>query len=727
MVSLAEKEVGMKPTTAGAARRGGTYLNTAGAPVTISEDQANVAPGYVRVLVNGQAFPVPDSLPLFEPDATPTPTKIDVAELIGKPEAAIAAALVDLTDDQLDELANDDGRSFVLRLVTEEQDRRAGLGVAPALAAATVDPSPPVADLPDPAPGDLTDDGDLPPLVDDDMDDGGEADRAAPPAASDLAEGDDAAVQAPALEPDGWEPRRVTCPCCGRAASTEWSVGRAGEVLGNHRERDDGHLCRAVGYPMDVASNMRPPTAAPVEGSATSAEPAAAGVPSSVDPIAADLGDETDPPKVEPPTAAELGGVPPRPARPVSGGDPWNGQTDQAGKIGLVKETSRLDDLDRLASAAGLARIMQEINRQRVALEEVERLAGVLVDESQPAPKRLAAAEEIERIASRERTQISRPGVARLAASYRDRIAALRAELSVLSVREQADLVRRARTDGPAVETLADYATALQVPPAVTYLHEVMPDGWPAPLVAVLVDLTGGVRACRGALRDLSIAEAATGVSATEIIEHALALELRGEARETVLVDLRSALARRTKDDPATATPTPTPTKKTDDEPDQAEFEAAGQLRLPPPVAVDERLDAGDLPIVDAEALALAREANPAGLRLLPRPDGADLYVLQRGSWRYVGPSDHPEITGLVERKAKLDERQPSTPTPTPTKRTDDEPDQAAPARRPGLWVEPNPGESAQDLADALSIGRGLLAMQRRGFAVSISTPTVTP
>ncbi len=709
----------MKPTTAGAAKRGGTYLNTAGAPVTISEDQANVAPGYIRVLVNGQGFPVPDSLPLFERDAEPAPVKIDVAELIGKPEAEIAAALVDLNDDQLDELANDDGRSFVLRLVTEEQDRRAALGGALMLDLGSV---------PAPAPGDLTEGGELPPLVDDEVDDD-EPDQATPPVAADLTEAANDAVPAPALEPDGWEPRRVTCPCCGRSASTEWSVGRAGEVLANHRERDDGHLCRAVGYPMDVASNMRPPTAPISEGSAALPDTDAAGAPPEVDPIAADLGDDTDPPKVEPPTAAELGDVPARPVQ-ASGGDPWNGQTDQAGKIGLVKETSRLDDLDRLASAAGIARIMQEINRQRVALEEVNRLAGVLVDENQPGPKRLAAAEEIERIASRERTQISRPGVARLAASYRDRIAALRAELSVLSVREQADLVRKARTDGPAVQTLADYASAQQVPPAVTYLHEVMPDGWPAPLVAVLVDLTGGVRACRGALRDLSIAEAATGVSAAEIIEHALALELRGEARDTLLTDLRSALARRAKDDPSPPTPTPTAPKKADDEPDQAALEANGQLRLPPPVVVDEHgAAAGDLPTVDVEALALAREANAAGLRVTPRPDGADLYVLQRGTWRYVGPSDHAEIAALIERKAKLDER-PSPPTPTPTapKKADDEPDQTTPAPRPvgGLWVEPNPGESAQDLADALSIGRGLLAMQRRGFSVSISTP-VTP
>ena len=92
----------MKATTAGAAVKGGTYLNTKGAKVEIAEDQTKVAPGFVRVIVAGQAFTVPDSLPLYEPDATAAALKRDVADLVGKPEAAIREALADLTDEQLD-------------------------------------------------------------------------------------------------------------------------------------------------------------------------------------------------------------------------------------------------------------------------------------------------------------------------------------------------------------------------------------------------------------------------------------------------------------------------------------------------------------------------------------------------------------------------------------------------------------------------------------------------
>jgi hypothetical protein len=158
----------MKATTAGAATRGGTYLNTRGAEVVIAEDQTKVAPGFVRVIVSGQAFPVPDSLPLFEKDAAAQATKIDVAELVGKPEATIRDALADLTDEQLDDLANEDGRSLVLRLVTEEQDRRAGLGTtpAPALAPAPVEAAPVEPDQDD-APEVAPPADDLPPLVDD--------------------------------------------------------------------------------------------------------------------------------------------------------------------------------------------------------------------------------------------------------------------------------------------------------------------------------------------------------------------------------------------------------------------------------------------------------------------------------------------------------------------------------------------------------------------------------
>ena len=702
----------MKPTTAGAARKGGTYLNTAGAEVTIADDQGNVAPGYVRVLVNGQAFPVPDSLQLFERDAAPAATKIDVADLVGKAEAVLSAALPDLNDDQLDDLANEDGRSFVLRLVTDEQDRRAGLGSAP---------PPPVATKPEPAPapaslGEVEPDP-LPPLVDDAL---------PAPAPSDLhasaADGPE-----PALEPAGWQPQRITCPCCGRPASTEWSVGRASEVLANHRGSEGGHLCAAVGYPPALAGNLRPPAPPAPEGSATSGETDGDGSAPAVDPVAADLGDDTDPPAVAPPTAAELAGPPPPKAerKPAAapapaGDDPWNGQTEQAGKIALIKETSRLDDLDRMARHAGLARITQEIQRQHAAVDEVVRLAGILHDESQPAAKRLQAGDEIERIASRERTQISRPGVARLAASYRDAIAELRAQLGTAKALEQAALVRQARTGGPDVETMADYADAATIPPAVTYLHEVMPDGWPAPLVAVLVDLTGGVRACRQALRDLTVAEAATGLSAVEIIEHALALEQRGEQRETVLADLRSAHGRRTRGE---AEP-----KATDAEPSQEVLERNGQQVLPPPVGpagaeTTEAVEA-EQRAVDAEALELARAANPNALKVVPRPDGADLYVRRAtgGVWAFVGPADHPDVAPLVERKSKIEA---SRPAPAPTgKATDAEPSHA-PARPPkaphALTVELNPGERPEDLADALSIGRGLLAMQRRGMIVSVN------
>ena len=704
----------MKATTAGAAVRGGTYLNTKGAEVTIAEDQDKVAPGFVRVIVAGQAFPVPDSLPLFERDATAQASKIDVADLVGKPEATIRDALADLTDEQLDDLANEDGRSVVLRLVTEEQDRRAGLGVEPAPPPAPAPVEPDHDDAPEVAPPA----DDLPPLADDTLQ---------APTAADLGEVEQAG---PALEPEGWEPRRVTCECCGRPASTEWSVGRASEVLANHRGSEGGHLCAAVGYPPALAANLRPAPPPAPEGSATSGTPDGGAVAPDVDPAAADLGDDTDPPDVQPPTAADLSdgaaATLPKATLPPSvadGADPWNGQEDQAGKIGLIKETSRLDDLDRMARAAGLARIMQEINRQRVAVEEVVRLAGVLVDESQPASKRLAAAEELERIATRERTQISRPGVARLAASYRDAIAALRAQAGSAKALEQAALVRQARTDGPAMETLADYASGT-VPPAVHYLHEVMAHGWPAPLVAVLVDLTGGVRACRQALRDLTIAEAATGMQAAEIIEHALALELRGEARETVLADLRSALARRQRGEAE-------PASKATDEPDQAALEANGQQRLPPSVAdgpvhkpdADADGDGVELHaprVVDADALELARAANPDGLKVVPRPDGADLYVRRGGTWIFVGPVDHADVAPLVQRKAKIEAERPPAPAPAPARRPTAPPAPAQPTAT-ALSVELNPGESPQDLADALSIGRGLLAMQRRGMKVAIN------
>lgn len=673
----------MVTTTIKEAEIGKTYKNTGGATVVVVPDQKGVSAGYRRISVNGgKPFVSPDGVQLFlEPEET---FSTAVAALLGAPPATIKEGVGRLTDQELDELADADTRSDVLRIVGAEQQARSQAAAKPP---AAVD----MAHTPD---------------------------RVAPTPPS----------LPPSLEPDGWLPQTVTCGACGAKATTEWSAARAGEILANHRDPKTSKLCQAVGHPPDAAAGMR----SEVE---TAQQP--------VNPAAFDLGQPQlpDPRELAGPPPADLGDTV-EPA--LEGGDPWNGidEEDHEQRMLLVKHEANLTNLARLLQTTRLARLVQEIERQSLAVGEVKRHADRMRDTGAAWDVRELSASEIVKISRRSRTQEARPGVARLALSLVPEAEAVVKQAQTWRDAQLAAAIRVADRGGIVTHTLADYPPDAP-PPVARWLAARRPTGWPAPLVATLIDLTGSVRSCKDTIRALDLHSRATGMGEIEILQLGARYEAEHEARDTIVQDIARAIRAR---DPSAApmapeTEIPTPDSRPDPDPgpepetegarverERLELEARGQTVLPglpvappaspapppdapPPVApVVEVAPRAPLDPLPEDMLLRLREANRNSLRAVPLPDGSqDVYVRVGPTWVYVAPLAHPE---LAEFSAKIE-----PPAARPRAESP-----AAPL--PPIVLPPSPPaapERSQDDEDALAIGRAVLAAKRLGFKLTIS------